>query len=218
MFRDGDIVSNPVPFVVRAEKHSEEENYEYNGTAAAFAGALVCLIVVFALLIPFVVRAKRRSKQGKPIFKLGSHPSALDKAMAQENGSQANLTTHMAENQTGKHSVHRIMTEGDFYDNRGFRLEEEVEREKGELTKDLLAIASHVTELDEATNVITINKSDNSDSDSGMSSDTRNDKGKRKTTSILENGHDQQVYTIEMKRTETTANNKPPTDRETSRL
>jgi hypothetical protein len=44
-----------------------------------------------------------------------------------------------------------------------------------------------------------------------MSSDTRNDKGKRKTTSILKNGHDQQVYTIEMRRTETTANNKPPT-------
>jgi hypothetical protein len=36
--------------------------------------------------------------------------------------------------------------------NRGFRLEEEVEREKSELTKDLMAIASHVTELDEATN------------------------------------------------------------------
>jgi hypothetical protein len=43
-------------------------------------------------------------------------------------------------------------------------------------------------------------------------------KALRKTTSILKNGHDQQVYTIEMKRTETTANNKPPTDRETSRL
>jgi hypothetical protein len=52
MFRDGDVVSNPVPFVVRAEKHSEEKNYEYNKTAAAFAGVLVCLIVIFALLIP----------------------------------------------------------------------------------------------------------------------------------------------------------------------
>jgi hypothetical protein len=56
----------------------------------------VCLIVIFALLIPFVVRAKRRSKQGKPIFKLGSYPSALNKAMTQENESQATLTTHMA--------------------------------------------------------------------------------------------------------------------------
>jgi hypothetical protein len=97
-------------------------------------------------------------KQGKPIFKFGSHPSALDKAMAQENGSQATLTTHMAENQTGKHSVHRIMTEGDFYDNRGFRLEEEVEREKSELTKDLLAISSHVTELDDKRQLTYIRK------------------------------------------------------------
>lgn len=218
MFRDGDIVSNPVPFVVRAEKHIVEENYEYNETAAVFAGVLICLIVIFALLIPFVVRAKRRSKHGKPIFKLGSHPSALDKVMAQEKGSQATLTTHMVENQTGNQFGHRIMTEGDFYDNRGFRLEEEVEREKNELTRDLLAIASHVPELDEATNVIKINKSDNSDSDSGMSSDTRNDRSKRKTTSILKNGHDQQVYTIEMNRTETTDNNKTSTDKQTSRL
>ena len=204
MFRDGDIVSNPVPFVVRAEKHSEEESYEFNQTAAVFAGVLVCLIVIFALLIPFVVRAKRRSKHGKPIFKLGSHPSSLDKVMSQDKGSQANLTIHMVENQTGKQLGHRIMTEGDFYDNRGYRLEEEVERERNELTKDLLAIASHIEELGEPSNVIQIGKRDNSDSDSGMSGDVRSDKEKR----TIDNEHDQVVYSIEMKNIETKCSDK----------
>jgi hypothetical protein len=209
MFRDGDIVSNPVPFVVRVEKHSKEESYEFNQTAAVFAGTLVCFIVVFALLIPFVVRAKRRSKHGKPIFKLGSHPSALDKVMAHDKGSQANLTIHMVENQTGKQLGHRKMTEGDFYDNRGYRLEEEVERERNELSKDLLIIASHIEELGEPTNVIQIGKKYNSDSDSGMSGDGRN---------IPNNEHDQVVYSIEMKNTETKCRDKQSKGKETSCL
>lgn len=199
MFRFDDVVSDPVPFIVRAEKHKPDENYGYNTTAAVFAGVLICLIVVFALLIPFVVRAKRRVKQGKPIWKFGSYPSALEREMALEKGSQSNLTVHMVKSQasSGPHLKNRAMTEGDFYDNYGYRLEKEVEREKNDLSHDLMAIASHVEELDDADNVLQLNKKHHSDdSDSGLSSDGRHDKGK----GIIKNGHNEKVFSIEMKK------------------
>ncbi|XP_071144873.1 uncharacterized protein [Mytilus edulis] len=214
MFRRDDLVSDPVPFIVLAAKHKPDENYGYNTTAAVFAGVLICLIVLFALLIPFVVRAKRRVKQGKPVWKFGSHPSALDREMAREKGSQSNLAVHMVESQTSTVPglKNRAMTEGDFYDNYGYRLEQEVEREKNELSNDLMAIASHVEQLDDADNMLQLNKKHHSDdSDSGLSSDGRG-KG------ILKNGHNEKVYSIEMKRKTIDTDQKPKHIEESAHL
>lgn len=214
MFRRELVVSDPVPFIVRAQKHVEETTYEYNQTAAIFAGVLICLIVAFALLIPFVVRAKRRHKHGKPIFKPGSHPSALTKAMAAEKGSQTNLAIHMVDN-SEPHLKNRAMTEGDFYDNYGYRLEKEMERGQHELSNDLLAIASHVNELDDVDNVIQLRKKHSSDdSDSGVSSDVKQERSK----GILKNGGQAKtVHTIEMEE-KNTKDKKPKEIEESARL
>ena len=64
------ILSNPIPFIIRLEDKPEES---YSPTAAIFAGVLVLVIVFLALFIPFVVRAKRRMRAGKPVMKMGSH-------------------------------------------------------------------------------------------------------------------------------------------------
>ncbi|XP_059144530.1 uncharacterized protein LOC131931723 isoform X2 [Physella acuta] len=61
-------VSNQLPFVVEIEYPVREAHPK----AALFAGVLVLIILAVSLLIPFVVRAKRRSKAGKPIFGCGS--------------------------------------------------------------------------------------------------------------------------------------------------
>ena len=215
MFRGDLVVSDPVPFIVRAQKHTEDTTYDYNQTAAIFAGVLICLIVVFALLIPFVVRAKRRHRQGKPIFKPGSYPSALSKTTANEKGSQTNLAVHMVENNSEPRLKNRVMTEGDFYDNYGYRLEKEMEHGKHVLSNDLLAIASHVNELDEAENVIQLRKKHSSDdSDSGVSSDVKNDQ----TKGILRNGNGTSVYSIEMERKGSNKDRKPKHIEESAHL
>jgi len=111
--QEGKIISNPIPFVIRLEKHlTESSESDYEPAAAIFAGTLVLVIVVFALLIPFVVRAKRRYKDGKPVFKPGSHPSSVD--------------------------LQRQQSEPNWYGNTVFNYEEEVEKEKSEFTKDVI--------------------------------------------------------------------------------
>ena len=70
--RDGEIVANPLAFIVYIDK-PEEKADEYPAAPAILAGVLVCIIVFLALFIPFVTRAKRRRKEGKPVFKVHVH-------------------------------------------------------------------------------------------------------------------------------------------------
>lgn len=66
----GAIVSNPLPFIVYID-HGEDSG-SYPTVPAVFAGVLVLCVVFLALFIPLVTRAKRRYKQGKPMFKVST--------------------------------------------------------------------------------------------------------------------------------------------------
>jgi hypothetical protein len=66
---EGEAVSNPLPFVIYIDQ-PEESNSSYPAMPAVFAGVLVLCVVFLAILIPLVTRAKRRYKQGKPMFKV----------------------------------------------------------------------------------------------------------------------------------------------------
>ena len=65
---DGTVLSNPLPFIVYIE--SPEDDGSYPTVPAVFAGVLVLFVVFLALFIPLVTRAKRRFRQGKPMFKV----------------------------------------------------------------------------------------------------------------------------------------------------
>lgn len=67
-------VSNHLPFVVEIEYPKRD----LNPNAVLFAGVLVFMILAISLLIPFVVRTKRRCKAGKPIFRCGSSDGSSD--------------------------------------------------------------------------------------------------------------------------------------------
>ncbi|PVD36690.1 hypothetical protein C0Q70_03676 [Pomacea canaliculata] len=69
-----EIVSNPITFVVKID-HGKQEGQG----AALYAGVIVVVICIFALLIPFTVRAKRRLKQGKPVCACGSSSKSEEK-------------------------------------------------------------------------------------------------------------------------------------------
>ena len=66
--RNGEIMSNPLAFIIHIEKPEEKDDYP--AVPAILAGVLVLIIVFLALFIPFVTRAKRRYKEGKPVFKV----------------------------------------------------------------------------------------------------------------------------------------------------
>lgn len=65
---DGEAISNPLPFIIYLEE--AEHSSSYPTMPAVFAGVLVLCVVFLALFIPLVTRAKRRYKQGKPMFKV----------------------------------------------------------------------------------------------------------------------------------------------------
>ena len=65
---DGLVVSNPVAFIVHVQ-HPETSNSSPMGPAV-FAGVLVLIVVLLAFTIALVTRAKRRHRQGKPLFKV----------------------------------------------------------------------------------------------------------------------------------------------------
>ncbi|OWF46742.1 uncharacterized protein LOC110455261 [Mizuhopecten yessoensis] len=121
---DHKILSNALPLAVHRDKRVEDKSVkEYSSGAAIFAGVLVLFIVFMALLIPLVIRAKRRLQEGKHPFKLGSHPST------------ANLNTDEVLGIPPKDS-----SEPNWYNNTVFNYEDEVRREKSEFTHDIIAI------------------------------------------------------------------------------
>lgn len=70
-------MSTPLAFIVYIDQPGEtnidsnpDSDTDYPAAPAIFAGVLVLFIVFLALFIPFVTRAKRRYKQGKPVFKV----------------------------------------------------------------------------------------------------------------------------------------------------
>ncbi|KAL5014253.1 hypothetical protein ScPMuIL_008523 [Solemya velum] len=79
----GEIVSNPVPFVVDVFEDMDVDDGIVEGTTI-FAGALVVLVIIFAFVIPCVVRAKRRYKAGKPICIFGGVEDDLTKLKRSE--------------------------------------------------------------------------------------------------------------------------------------
>lgn len=121
---DHRILSNPLPLAVHRDKRVEDKTEEeYSKGAAIFAGVLVLLIVFMALFIPLVIRAKRRIKQGKHPFKLGSHPSMTNLKDADEAG------------------MPRIESlEPNWYQNTVFNYGDEVKKEKSEFTHDIKVI------------------------------------------------------------------------------
>ena len=80
-----------------------------------------------ALGIPLVVRAKRRYRQGKPLFKLGSHQSTEDLTKEKPNGFLKTVESR----------------EPDWYTNTVFNYEDEVVKEKSQFTKDIISISKH---------------------------------------------------------------------------
>uniref|UniRef100_A0A2C9KVT5 Uncharacterized protein n=1 Tax=Biomphalaria glabrata TaxID=6526 RepID=A0A2C9KVT5_BIOGL len=83
-------VSNQLPFVVEIEYPVRESHPK----AALFAGVLVLIILAVSLLIPFVVRSKRRWKAGKPICACGSAEEGCDNDSSAE---QPMKTEHHSE-------------------------------------------------------------------------------------------------------------------------
>ncbi|BFZ23537.1 hypothetical protein BsWGS_26576 [Bradybaena similaris] len=67
-------VSNQLHFVVEIDYPRRQTN----PNAVLFAGVLVLTIMSILLLIPFVVRTKRRCRAGKPIFRCGKADDASD--------------------------------------------------------------------------------------------------------------------------------------------
>ncbi|XP_052819861.1 uncharacterized protein LOC128245678 isoform X2 [Mya arenaria] len=120
---DGVILSNPVAFIVHVERPGGGSGYP--AVPAVFAGVLVLIVVLLAFIIPLVTRAKRRHKQGKPLFKLGSHPSTVDLRGAE---SQASLRYNKSE--------------PDWYGNNAYSYEEEVEQGKRDFTRGLRQISN----------------------------------------------------------------------------
>ncbi|XP_005089797.2 uncharacterized protein LOC101859059 [Aplysia californica] len=98
-------VSNHLPFVVEIEYPKREKN----PNAALFAGVLILTIVAISLLIPFVVRAKRRSKAGKPICGCGS---ADDSSDSDSTGSVPDYVKNRAMSIGGKDNLAMILDNG----------------------------------------------------------------------------------------------------------
>ncbi|KAL4221572.1 hypothetical protein ACF0H5_019829 [Mactra antiquata] len=125
---NGVAISNPLPFMVYVDR-PEVESSSYPAVPAVFAGVLVLFVIFFAVAIPLVTRAKRRYKEGKPMFKLGSHPSRADLENIEEE-KRAN-------------SMSRKPSEPNWYGNNYFyTYDEEVAKERSDFTTDL----KHYTE------------------------------------------------------------------------
>lgn len=121
---EGVVLSNPLPFIVHIDQPSESDSYPV--VPAVFAGVLVLCVIFLAVFIPLVTRAKRRYKEGKPMFKLGSHPSRADLEKAAI-GSQANLG-----------NLARNPSEPNWYGNNiYYNYEDEVAKERLEFTRGL---------------------------------------------------------------------------------
>ncbi|XP_062612715.1 uncharacterized protein LOC134274444 [Saccostrea cucullata] len=132
----GQAVSNPLPFIVRIENKTEE-SVDYPMHSAIFAGVLVLIIVLLALGIPFVVRAKRRYKQGKPVMKLGSHP-----------GSSPDLKTMMvSESVEDIPGMKHQQSEPNWYGEKSiFSYEDEVKTEKATFTKEIKQLERKISQ------------------------------------------------------------------------
>ncbi|KAL8564965.1 hypothetical protein ACOMHN_019867 [Nucella lapillus] len=83
------VVSNPLSFVIKID-HSQPEGHG----APVYAGIVVVVVCVFALLIPLTVRTKRRLREGKPLFVIGSSSKKLEERKRKE-----------AERGTGNHTA-----------------------------------------------------------------------------------------------------------------
>ncbi|XP_053379129.1 uncharacterized protein LOC123527151 [Mercenaria mercenaria] len=118
---DGVAVSNPLPFIVHVDQ--PEESSSYPAVPAVFAGVLVLCVIFLAVLIPLVTRAKRRYKQGKPMFKLGSHPSRADLEKA-ELDNQSNMTRNASEPNWYGNNIY-------------YNYEDEVAKERSDFTRGL---------------------------------------------------------------------------------
>ncbi|XP_061198311.1 uncharacterized protein LOC133206379 [Saccostrea echinata] len=132
----GQAVSNPLPFIVRIENKTEDSS-DYPMHSAIFAGVLVLIIVLLALGIPFVVRAKRRFKQGKPVMKLGSHP-----------GSSPDLKAIMvSESVEDIPGMKRQQSEPNWFgENRILSYEDEVKTEKATFTKEIKQLERKISQ------------------------------------------------------------------------
>ncbi|XP_061198291.1 uncharacterized protein LOC133206355 isoform X2 [Saccostrea echinata] len=132
----GQAVSNPLPFIVRIENKTEGSS-DNPLHPAIFAGVLVLIIVLLALGIPFVVRAKRRFKQGKPVMKLGSYP-----------GSSADLKAIMvSESVEDIPGMKRRQSEPNcFGENRILSYEDEVKTEKATFTKEIKQLERKISQ------------------------------------------------------------------------
>lgn len=127
-------VSNPLPFIVRIEKKTENPS-NYSLHSAIFAGVLVLIIVILALGIPFGIRAKRRMKKGKPVMKLGSHP-----------GSSPDLKMIVSESVEDIPGMHRNPTEPNWYGEKTIlSYEEEVKTEKAVFTKEIKQLEKKIS-------------------------------------------------------------------------
>lgn len=127
-------VSNPLPFIVRIEKKTENPS-DYSLHSAIFAGVLVLIIVILALGIPFGIRAKRRMKRGKPVMKLGSHP-----------GSSPDLKMIVSESVEDIPGMRRNPTEPNWYgENTILSYEQEVKTEKAAFTKEIKQLEKKIS-------------------------------------------------------------------------
>lgn len=101
------IVSNPLAFIITVD-HTEPEREG----ATLYAGIVFGAICLFALIIPFTVRTKRRLHQGKPVFGCGSHkPLQPEREITRGNGSHAagidNLAMVLNDGKPTNHSQRR---------------------------------------------------------------------------------------------------------------
>ncbi|KAL5014255.1 hypothetical protein ScPMuIL_008525 [Solemya velum] len=130
-----EVVSNPAPLVVEIRDLPAEANNK----AVILAGVLLVFIVLANLLIPFVVRTKRRRKQGKPIFGCGrsdSTDSVPDKLRKIESVASISFDTQV--------STDSSMMEPHWFGREiGYNYQEELAIEADTFTSDILNIAKH---------------------------------------------------------------------------
>jgi hypothetical protein len=148
--KQGQAVSNPLPFIIRIENVTSDSS-EYSLHSAVFAGVLVLIIVLLALGIPFVVRAKRRFKQGKPVMKLGSHPGS-----SPDLKSAGDYVTNSVEDIPG---MTRQASEPNWYgENKILSYEQEVKTEKVAFTREIKRLERKISQ--EHSNTATLDDGD----------------------------------------------------------
>lgn len=173
--KQGRAVSNPLPFIVRIEKETLTSS-DYSLHSAVFAGVLVLIIVLLALGIPFVVRAKRRFRQGKPVMKLGSHPGSSPDLKT------AGMVAYSVEDIPG---MTRQTSEPNWYgENKILSYEQEVKTEKVAFTRDIKQLERQISQRHSKTSAM--------NDDDGLVKYTKTqNRGilKNGDTSSNENGH-----------------------------